>query len=1016
LIENYDEIDDLKIDFKQDILNDYLKGNQKDWKQKLETSSQLTIGIENCDLKRIDRDIEITYPADKSLKQLKSDGQLLLNYLKQGNPLSGFKFTLRKPFVSKEIKERFYFTDEVRVNGSPCDTIQEFEDVLRDIELKQSLDDLSRIWKTEVFKKDLLSDRFNYFGKLCFNIEKLIEIADKAEKLRIDIERLFGINITPFDKTGLADNIEKAEYQSFLQLKSRLENLIPNLLNSIKSGTFSTSDMPNFRDALFFRHAQNEISKFADENYERRISDKLKENETKEKKLIAELASQKAWYKVVERLEQNRSIREHLTAWVMAAGKIGKTGKRALKARDNAQKEMEYCKNSVPCWIMPLYKVAETIKPEQGMYDYVIIDEASQLGPDAIFLLYISKNVIIVGDDKQTSPEHIGIDVDAMTPYIKRHLKGNIPFSDYYGTEYSFFDHARLFCDGNIVLREHFRCMPEIIEFSNKLFYAPEGKELYPLKQYSENRLEPLMTVYCSNGFIDGIGSRIINKPEAEKLADKIKELKDDKRYKGKTFGVITLQGNQQAKVIEDYLLKRIGEREYYERKIICGNSASFQGGERDIIFLSLVTAHNHNRRPLTKSEDERRFNVAVSRAKEQIWLFHSVELEDLINRDDLRYKLLDHFKNREKRQITSSPLIERKIGAQPEPFDSWFEVDVYNDIVREGLNVIPQYKVAKGKYRIDLVALFHDGTKVAIECDGDKWHGKEQYQQDIMRQKVLERCGWLFFRVRGYEYYTNRKQALKPFWEMITKIKNEINNEAIDNIETEKKVEFNSDTINKPLPESKEQISNPTITSKVTVNDNIEPVAEEADVSVNAGENSTIIRRFNLYNSGNYIMTTDKPLDADFSLEIKTNQKNGYLLQCYDSGYINKVLISVLLSRKIGQEYKNGFCKNGKLTYLKIIDSEKIIGIYFNENGIEKFKAHLTENISNRKQLHLQGYKVIYNDCKDIKYKVLPLKLHNDINRLVFSSFTAKGKAVNNSYYSNEWSILKQLNRLKLY
>jgi very-short-patch-repair endonuclease len=414
----------------------------------------------------------------------------------------------------------------------------------------------------------------------------------------------------------------------------------------------------------------------------------------------------------------------------------------------------------------------------------------------------------------------------------------------------------------------------------------------------------------------------------------------------------------------------------------------------------------------LTKPEDERRFNVAVSRAKEQIWLFHSVELEDLSNRDDLRYKLLDHFKNREKRQIISSPLIERKPGAQPEPFDSWFEVDVYNDIVREGLNVIPQYKVAKGKYRIDLVALFPDGTKVAIECDGDKYHGKEQYPQDIMRQKVLERCGWQFFRVRGYEYYTNRKQALKPFWEMITKIKNEINNEAVDNIETEKKVEFNSDTINKSLPESKEQISNPTITSKVTVNDNIEPVAEEADVSVNAGENSTIIRRFNLYNSGNYIMTTDKPLDADFSLEIKTNQKNGYLLQCYDSGYINKVLISALLSRKIGQEYKNGFYKNGKLRQLEIIDSEKIIGIYFNDNGIKKFKAHLTENISNRDQLHLQGYKVIYNDCKDIKYKVLSLELHNDIKRLVFSSFTAKGKPVSNSYYSNEWS---QLNRLKL-
>ncbi|OQY01264.1 MAG: hypothetical protein B6I26_05255 [Desulfobacteraceae bacterium 4572_130] len=61
------------------------------------------------------------------------------------------------------------------------------------------------------------------------------------------------------------------------------------------------------------------------------------------------------------------------------------------------------------------------------------------------------------------------------------------------------------------------------------------------------------------------------------------------------------------------------------------------------------------------------------------------------------------------------------------------------------------------------MVMLLPDGTKIAIECDGDKWHGAEQYQNDLMRQKVLERCGWQFFRIRGYEYYTNRIKALKP-------------------------------------------------------------------------------------------------------------------------------------------------------------------------------------------------------------------------------------------------------------
>jgi very-short-patch-repair endonuclease len=351
-----------------------------------------------------------------------------------------------------------------------------------------------------------------------------------------------------------------------------------------------------------------------------------------------------------------------------------------------------------------------------------------------------------------------------MNPHIKRHLK-NIPFSDYYGTEFSFFDHAKIFCDGVTVLREHFRCMPEIIEFSNKNFYAPDGKGLYPLKQYSENRLEPLMSVFCSKGFTDGVGAKIINEPEANKISVTIANLIGDERYNNKTFGVITLQGSQQSSLIENLLLKNIGEQEFHKRKIICGNSSSFQGDERDIVFLSLVTAPNHNRSALVKSEDERRFNVAVSRAKEQIWLFHSILLEDLGNSNDLRYKLLDHFKNYNSKQLVYTNPINKIIGSQPSPFDSWFEVDVYNDIVSRNLSVIPQYEVAKGRYRIDLVALFEDGTKIAIECDGDKWHGSEQYLNDLMRQKVLERCGWQFVRIRGYEYYTNREKALEPLW-----------------------------------------------------------------------------------------------------------------------------------------------------------------------------------------------------------------------------------------------------------
>ncbi|MDX9881714.1 MAG: C-terminal helicase domain-containing protein [Prolixibacteraceae bacterium] len=161
------------------------------------------------------------------------------------------------------------------------------------------------------------------------------------------------------------------------------------------------------------------------------------------------------------------------------------------------------------------------------------------------------------------------------------------------------------------------------------------------------------------------------NAYEANEIVNTIVLLLNDKRYKDKTFGIITLQGSQQANQIENLLLKGIGEQEYHKRKIVCGNSASFQGDERDIIFLSLVTSREHKRSALVKPEDERRFNVAVSRAKEQVWLFHSVQLEDLSNTDDLRYKLLNHFINYKtpdfkRRQLVPVPP-KKTIGTQPD-------------------------------------------------------------------------------------------------------------------------------------------------------------------------------------------------------------------------------------------------------------------------------------------------------------------------------------------------------------
>ena len=64
------------------------------------------------------------------------------------------------------------------------------------------------------------------------------------------------------------------------------------------------------------------------------------------------------------------------------------------------------------------------------------------------------------------------------------------------------------------------------------------------------------------------------------------------------------------------------------------------------------------------------------------------------------------------------------------------------------------------GGYRIDMVALYQD-QKVAIECDGEKYHGIDMVASDMERQTILERIGWRFIRIRGSEYYSNKEKTM---------------------------------------------------------------------------------------------------------------------------------------------------------------------------------------------------------------------------------------------------------------
>jgi len=554
---------------------------------------------------------------------------------------------------------------------------------------------------------------------------------------------------------------------------THLRNVMPHLAEDLLE-TFADQQwdhrFASFDQSWIWAQVRSWLRDFLEcESFEA-LSKRVDRLEGELRQYITDIASLKAWSFCFSRLEDGH--RSSMEAWLQSVRRFGKgTGRHASRHRRDALNHLQNCKEAVPAWVMPLHRVWDTVRAEAEIFDYVIVDEASQCGLESLPLLYLGRKVLVVGDDKQISPEAVGLDQNSIQPWAWEYLR-NLNFSSTFDVRSSLFDHGKVrFGKHKITLREHFRCMPEIIKFSNDLCYT--DTPLIPLRQYGSDRLVPVQHRFVKDGYRSGSTSNAINDPEAEAVVDKIVEMCRDSRYEGKSFGVISLQGEKQALNIEHMLLKKLGPEEIKRRRLICGTAYSFQGDERDVILLSMVAAANERIGSLTKGSDERRFNVAASRARDQMILFHSIQSDELGSKC-LRRRLLEFFQGIQIRQIHGMDLAELdklalRANRQTEPapglFESWFEVDVALEVTRKGFEVIPQFEVS-GR-RIDLVVV-GSSSQMALECDGDRWHGAASYDQDMVRQRQLERCGWEFFRIRQSRFYADKEDVLNELWTVL--------------------------------------------------------------------------------------------------------------------------------------------------------------------------------------------------------------------------------------------------------
>lgn len=273
----------------------------------------------------------------------------------------------------------------------------------------------------------------------------------------------------------------------------------------------------------------------------------------------------------------------------------------------------------VPCWLVSP-DAASAIFPMQQIFDLVIFDEASQcFSEKGLPAIYRGKKLVITGDSQQLRPSELyqvrwedeeqeeqnpELQLESLLDLGKHHLM-------------------------QLQLRSHYRSRSlDLIEFSNMLFYDGKLSLLPHFRDMNSN--EPAID-YVK---VDGVWKKNLNRNEAIEVLNILRKIYE--KDPNKSVGIVTFNSNQQnliAEVIEDAFA---GKTMPGLDSLIIKNIENIQGDERDVIIFSTAYAKDENGRlamqfgSLNQTYGENRLNVAVTRAREKIYLVTSIWPQDL--------------------------------------------------------------------------------------------------------------------------------------------------------------------------------------------------------------------------------------------------------------------------------------------------------------------------------------------------------------------------------------------------
>ena len=397
-----------------------------------------------------------------------------------------------------------------------------------------------------------------------------------------------------------------------------------------------------------------------------------------------------------------------------------------------------------PCWCVTTYAVSGSLPMKPGLFDVVIIDEASQCDIASCFpILYRAKKAVVVGDDKQLP--HLSF----LEKAKEQSFLSQYGINDRYQLMWRFrtnsmFDLANYYSMHPVLLDEHFRSLPPIINFSNKEFYGGRIKVM----RRNDNTKKVLETVVVPEGKVDFDATR--NLPEIEALVKRLHEIVvEDERKNPEnpvSIGIIS-PFRAQVEQLKISVRKVLSEYMMEKHQIEIGTAHTFQGDERDIILTSWAYANNSFPQSLIFLQKPNLFNVAITRARYQMINFISKDPRELP--EGLLRSYLGFVQEYEDRySLRSSDDFDENI------YKNGFEKEVAQAFRDLGHEVTCGVEIAG--LSADLVV----DNKFVVECDGveDKIPSKIS---NMKKQAIIERSGLKVSRISKREWMYSPKACI---------------------------------------------------------------------------------------------------------------------------------------------------------------------------------------------------------------------------------------------------------------